>query len=230
MSKLYIVGTPIGNIRDITLRALDVLKEVHIIACEDTRVTKNLLSKFDLLVDKKLIAYHDKNEKASAKGIVELLKSGQDVALVSDAGMPVINDPGYEVIREALKEDVQIEVIPGVSATLMTLVLSNFDTHFKFDGFLKPKSGQRVNQLKELEPGTHIFFVSPHQLMESLEDVKVALGEDTNVFLGRELTKMYETHYRGTIVEVMDKVKDEIKGEFTMAIEVKKRKVNKYAK
>lgn len=230
MSKLFIVGTPIGNMRDITLRAIDTLKEVSIIACEDTRITKNLLAKLDILKDKRLIAYHDKNEKTSAKGLVELIKSGQDVALVSDAGMPVINDPGYEVIREAIKQEIEIEVVPGVSATTTTLVLSNFDTHFKFDGFLKPKSGQRVNQLQALEPGTHIFFVSPHQLMECLEDIKVALGEDTNVFLGRELTKMYETHYRGNIVEVMDNVKDEIKGEFTMAIEVKKRKVNKYAK
>ena len=229
MSKLFIVGTPIGNMKDITLRALETLNEVNIIACEDTRVTKKLLS-FHNITDKKLIAYHDKNEKASAKGIIQMIQDGESVALVSDAGMPVVSDPGYEVIRQALASDVAIEIIPGVSATLTTLVLSNFDTFFKFNGFLKPKSGQRINQLKALEPGTHIFFASPHRIISELEDVKEALGEDTQVFLGRELTKMFETHYRGTPDEVISQVKDEIKGEFTMAIEIKKRKVNKYAK
>lgn len=229
MSKLFIVGTPIGNMKDITLRALETLKEVNIIACEDTRVTKKLLS-FHNITDKKLIAYHDKNEKASAKGIIQMIQDGENIAIVSDAGMPVVSDPGYEVIRQALQNDINVEVIPGVSATLTTLVLSNFDTFFKFNGFLKPKSGQRINQLKALEPGTHIFFASPHRIISELEDVKEALGEDTQVFIGRELTKMFETHYRGTPDQVIDQVKDEIKGEFTMAIEVKKKKVNKYAK
>lgn len=229
MSKLFIVGTPIGNMKDITLRALETLKEVNIIACEDTRVTKKLLS-FHNITDKKLIAYHDKNEKASAKGIIQMIQDGESIAIVSDAGMPVVSDPGYEVIRQALQNDVNVEVIPGVSATLTTLVLSNFDTFFKFNGFLKPKSGQRINQLKALEPGTHIFFASPHRIISELEDVKEALGEDTQVFIGRELTKMFETHYRGTPDQIIDQVKDEIKGEFTMAIEVKKKKVNKYAK
>ena len=229
MSKLYIVGTPIGNMKDITLRALDTLNEVNVIACEDTRVTKKLLA-FHEISNKKLIAYHDKNEKASAKGIIQMIQNGESVALVSDAGMPVVSDPGYEVIRQALASDVEIEIVPGVSATITTLVLSNFDTFFKFNGFLKPKSGQRINQLKALEPGTHIFFASPHRLLGELEDIKEALGEETQVFLGRELTKMYETHYRGTPAEVAEQVKDQIKGEFTIAIEVKKRKVNKYAK
>lgn len=230
MSKLFIVGTPIGNMKDITLRALETLKEVNVIACEDTRVTKNLLAHFDLLKDKHLIAYHDQNEKNSAQGIIQLIQNGANVAIVSDAGMPVVSDPGYEVIRQAIKNEIPIEVIPGVSATLTTLVLSNFDTFFKFHGFLKPKSLQRINELKTFEPGTHIIFASPHSVMDVLEDIKVALGEDTNVFVGRELTKMFETHYRGNVNEVIAKLKDEVKGEFTLAIEVKKRKVNKYDK
>lgn len=229
MSKLYIVGTPIGNMGDITLRAIETLQKVSTIACEDTRVTHKLLSHLNIQ-DKRLIAYHDKNEKHSAAGVIQLVQSGIDVAIVSDAGMPVVSDPGYEVIRQAIEKDVEIEVIPGVSATLTTLVLSSFDTHFKFHGFLKPKSGQRINQLKKLEPGTHIFFASPHRILGELDDIAEALGEDTNIFIGRELTKKFESHYRGTVLEVKEKVKDEIKGEFTVAIEVKKRKVNKYAK
>lgn len=229
MSKLFIVGTPIGNMKDITLRALETLEEVNVIACEDTRVTRKLLNHHNIK-DKKLIAYHDKNEKASANGIIDMIKHGEAVALVSDAGMPVVSDPGYEVIRQAINNSVEIEVVPGVSATLTTLVLSNFDTYFKFNGFLKPKSGQRINQLKALEPGTHIFFASPHRIISELEDIKEALGEDTQIFIGRELTKMFETHYRGTPDDVIAKVKNEVKGEFSMAIEVKKRKVNKYAK
>lgn len=229
MNKINIVGTPIGNMQDITLRALQTLKEVDVIACEDTRVTRKLLA-YHNITDKKLIAYHDNNEKASANGIVQMIQSGTTVAVVSDAGMPVVNDPGYEVIRQCIENDIEINVVPGVSATLTTMVLSNMDTHFKFLGFLKPKTIQRQNQLKDLSPGTYVAFVSPHKMMATLEDIKVALGEDTNVFLGRELTKKFETHYRGTIVEVMEKVKDEIKGEFTIAIEIKKKKVNKYAK
>ncbi len=229
MSKLYLVGTPIGNMGDITLRAIETLKEVDVIACEDTRVTRKLLTRLNI-EGKKTVAYHDNNEKASASGLISLIQSGKSVAVVSDAGMPVVNDPGFEVIRQALAADIEPIVIPGVSATLTTMVLSNFDTHFSFLGFLKPKTGQRQNQLKALLPGTHLAFVSPHKLEATLVDIKEALGEDTNVFLGRELTKKFETHYRGTIVEVQEAVKDEIKGEFTIAIEVKKRKINKYAK
>ena len=230
MSKLYIIGTPIGNLKDITLRAIETLELVDVLACEDTRVTRKLLSHLDI-VGKRTIAYHDKNEKASASGIIEMVKNGKNVGIVSDAGMPVINDPGYEVIRQAIESDIEIEIIPGVSATITTLVLSNFDTHFKFIGFLKPKSGQRINQLKKLEQGSYVAFVSPHRIMSELEDIKTVFGEEIKVFIGRELTKKFETHYRGTVVEVMEAIKDEIKGELSIAFEVpKKAKENKYAK
>ncbi|MCK5806967.1 MAG: 16S rRNA (cytidine(1402)-2'-O)-methyltransferase [Mycoplasmataceae bacterium] len=229
MSKLYLVGTPIGNMKDITYRAVETLKDADVIACEDTRVTRKLLAHYEIL-DKKLISYNDRNEGPSSKGIVDMIMGGQVVAVVSDAGMPVVNDPGFEVIREAYKNDIPVEVIPGPSATLTTLVLSNFDTHFKFHGFLKPKTIQRQNQLKKFMPGTHIAFVSPHKLMRTLDDISIVYGEEIEVFLGRELTKKFETHYRGTITEVIEQVKDKVKGEFTIALFIPKRKVNKYAK
>lgn len=230
MAKLYIVGTPIGNLKDITLRAIETLQNVDVIACEDTRVTKKLLNHLEIK-DKKTIAYHDKNEKSSAKGIIDLIKANKNIAVVSDAGMPVINDPGYEVIRQAISENIEIEIVPGVSAVITMIALSNFDTHFTFLGFLKPKSGQRQNQLKKLSPGSYVAFASPHRLLKELEDIALVLGKDTKVFLGRELTKKFETHYRGTVLQIIEKVKNEIKGEFSIAFEVaKKGKVNKYAK
>ena len=229
MSKLYLVGTPIGNMKDITYRAVDTLKKVDVIACEDTRVTRKLLSHYEI-TDKKLISYNDRNEGPSSKGIIQMLLTGQVVAVVSDAGMPVINDPGFEVIREAYKNDIPVEVIPGPSATLTTLVLSNFDTHFKFHGFLKPKPIQRQNQLKKLNPGTHIAFISPHKLLKTLDDISLVFGEKIEIFLGRELTKKFETHYRGTISEIIKQVEDNVRGEFTIALFIPKIKANKYAK
>ena len=196
---------------------------------EDTRVTRKLLSHYKI-TDKKLISYNDRNEAPSSKGIVEMIIAGQIVAVVSDAGMPVVNDPGYEVIREAYKNDIPVEVIPGPSATLTTLVLSNFDTHFKFHGFFKPKPIQRQNQLKKLMPGTHIAFISPHKLLKTLEDIDIVFGDDVNIFLGRELTKKFETHYKGTASNVLKEVEDNVRGEFTMALSIPKKKVNKYAR
>lgn len=223
MSKLYIVGTPIGNIKDITIRASETLAKVSVIACEDTRVTRKLLNALNIKIPK-LIAYHDQNERKSAPGIIKLLKQGEKVALVSDAGMPVISDPGFLVIKEAIAAQIPIEVIPGVSAVLTTLALSSFDTHFKFLGFLKPKSGQRQNQLKKLGPGTYIVFVSPHKLLSTLDDITNILGSETKVFLGRELTKKFESHYRGTVKEVKNQVIENVKGEFTLALVVEKKK------
>jgi len=142
--------------------------------------------------------------------------------------MPVINDPGFEVIREAIKEMVKIEIIPGVSSITTVATMSNLDTHFKFMGFLKPKSGQRRNQLKTLSKGSYIFLASPHRLIDELQDIYEVLG-DINIYVGRELTKKFETHYRGVVSEVISKLKDEIKGEFTICFEIpKKAKVNKY--
>jgi 16S rRNA (cytidine1402-2'-O)-methyltransferase len=228
MSKLYIVGTPIGNLKDITLRAIETLKSVDVIACEDTRVTRKLLSHYQIK-NKKLISYNDKNEKKSSKGIIKLLEKNLSVAIVSDAGMPIISDPGFEILRETLKNKINYEVIPGVSAVTQSIVLSNMDTHYKFLGFLKPKTIQRQKQLKNLEFGTYITFISPYKLEKVLLDFKLVFKDEINIFLGRELTKKFETHYRGKPSEILLQIKDSIKGEFTMVFEIKKKKKkNKY--
>lgn len=223
MGKLFIVGTPIGNLKDITFRAIETLKQVDIIACEDTRVTIKLLNAYDIHAPK-LISHHANNEKLSALGIIKLIQEGKNVALVSDAGMPVINDPGFLVIREAIKNQIPIEVIPGPSATITALVLSNYDSHFTFLGFLKPKTGQRQNQLKVLENGTFVCFVSVHQIIETLNDFKEVFGNSFELFVGRELTKLHESLYRGTVDAIVEKLKDETLGEFTVVFEVKKPK------
>ena len=228
MSKLFIIGTPIGNIKDITLRAIETLKKVDIIACEDTRVTRKLLSHYKIQ-NKKLISYHNNNEKKSTKGIIKLLSENKVVGLVSDAGMPVISDPGFEIIKEVIKNNFEFELIPGVSALTHALVLANMDVNFKFLGFLKPKSIQRQNQLKKLEPGTYITFVSPHKLKKQLSDMESVFGNNINIFLGKELTKKFENHYRGTPSEILKKLQNNVKGEFTMVFKVKKsKKVKKY--
>lgn len=223
MGKLFIVGTPIGNLKDITFRAVETLKQVDIIACEDTRVTMKLLNAYNIS-GPKLIAHHANNEKLSALGIIKLIQEGKNVALVSDAGMPVINDPGFLVIREAIKNSVQIEVIPGPSATITALVLSNYDSHFTFLGFLKPKTGQRQNQLKALINGTYVCFVSVHQIIETLNDFKNVFGSTFELFVGRELTKMHESQYRGTADDIITKLKEETLGEFTVVFEVNRPK------
>lgn len=229
MSKLYIVGTPIGNLKDISLRALETLKSVDVIAAEDTRVTKKLLSNFDI-DNKRLISYHDHNEKNSAKGIISLLNEGKTVALVSDAGMPVVNDPGFILIREVIENNIEYDVIPGPSSVTTALVHSNFDTHFNFHGYLKPKKVQRENQLSVLTKGTHIFLSSPHRIVEELKSVKEVIS-NPKVFVGREMTKKFQTLYRGDIDKIISDIQSNLKGEFTMVLEIPKRKkVNKYDK
>ncbi len=221
MSKLFIVGTPIGNLDDITLRAIKTLTRVDYIACEDTRVTRKLLNLLNI-PHKKLLAYHNFNEKQSANGIINLLEQGFEVALVSDAGMPTIADPGYNLINIAIAKQISIEVIPGPSAVIIANILANFRTEFVFIGFLKDKIGQRNNQLKNLSKGVYVAFISPHKLINSLESIKNVFGSDINVFLGKELTKMYEKHYRGTIVELINQIRQKtIKGEYTIVFEVK---------
>lgn len=229
MSKLYIVGTPIGNLKDISLRALETLRLADVVAAEDTRVTKKLLSHFDI-DNKRLISYHDHNEKNSAKGIIALLQEGKNVALVSDAGMPVVNDPGFILIREAIENNIEYDVIPGPSSVTTALVHSNFDTHYNFHGYLKPKKGQRDNQLSVLTKGTHIFLSSPHRIIEELKSIREIMP-DARVFVGREMTKKFQTLYRGNIDQIISEIKNNLKGEFTLVLEIPKRKkVNKYDK
>ena len=221
MAKLYIVGTPIGNLEDITLRALRILKKVDYIACEDTRVTKKLLNHFEIK-NKKLLVHNNINEKKSVHGIIKLIKNEKNVAQVSDAGLPTINDPGYILIRGAIENEIDIEIIPGISAVTVASVLANFDIHFSFGGFFKFKTEQRKNQLRNLKSGTHIFFASPHRIENELADIKEVFGENIEVFLGRELTKKFESIYRGTIKEVIALLDKNYKGEFTVVISVPK--------
>ena len=160
IGNLYIVSTPIGNLKDITYRAVETLHSVDVIACEDTRESRKLLNHYKI-VDKQLIAYHDKNERNSSKGIIQMLLEGKNIALISDAGTPIISDPGFILIRECQSQDIPITVIPGVTAHVMAVQYSSMDTHYKFLGFLSPKTISRQNQLKKLLLGTYVTHVSP---------------------------------------------------------------------
>ncbi|WP_027121356.1 16S rRNA (cytidine(1402)-2'-O)-methyltransferase [Mycoplasma leonicaptivi] len=233
MSKLYIVGTPIGNLNDITFRAHETLKNVEIIACEDTRVTKKLLDKFNIY-NKKLITYNSFTEAHSAQGIIKLIEQGNNVALVSDAGMPVVSDPGFEIINLARKNNIELEIVPGVSAVITTFTGSGFSNNFTFLGFIKDKTQQRKNELKTLQENhTYIFFVSPHKLLNTLIDIKDVLGTEVKVCLAKELTKIHETWYFDDVETLIEKFlnMDAIKGEYSLALfipKIKKVKINKY--
>lgn len=221
MPNLYIVSTPIGNLKDITLRALEILETVDVIACEDTRVTLKLLNHYKIK-PKKLISYHDKNEINSSKGILNLmLTHNLSIALVSDAGTPLVSDPGFILVKEAIKNEINIQVIPGPSAHVCAMILSNFSTNYTFLGFLTPKRIKRQSFLSKLNIGTYIIYVSPHKLITTLEDIQKICGPMTRVFLAKEITKMNERHYRGTILDILEKVStDIIKGEYTLVLNI----------
>ena len=218
--KLYICPTPIGNLEDITLRTLRILKEVDLIAAEDTRHTIKLLNHYE--IKKPLTSYHEHNIKEKGRELIESLKTGMSIALVSDAGMPGISDPGEELIRLAIYEDIQIIVLPGPSASITALVASGLSTDkFAFEGFLSSKKKDRVQELKELkeEKRTLIIYESPHRLLASLGNMLDILG-NRNIAIIRELTKLYEEIFRGTIEDGINKfTSQKIKGEFVLIIE-----------
>ena len=220
--KLYVVATPIGNLEDITLRALKVLREVDLIAAEDTRHTRKLLDRYG--IRKRLISYHEYNEREKAERIIEELKSGRKVALVSDSGTPAISDPGYVLIRRCVEEGIEVIPIPGPSAFLAALCVSGLPVHrFVFEGFLPHKSGKRRNRLRQLveEEGTIIFYESPHRLLKTLSDMLEIMG-NRRVVIARELTKVYEEIFRGSIEEALERFgMGKCKGEFTILIEGK---------
>jgi len=220
--KLYVVATPIGNLEDITLRALKVLREVDLIAAEDTRHTRKLLDRYG--IRKRLISYHEYNEREKAERIIEDLKSGMKVALVSDSGTPAISDPGYVLIRRCVEEGIEVIPIPGPSAFLAALCVSGLPVHrFVFEGFLPHKSGKRRNRLRQLveEEGTIIFYESPHRLLKTLSDMLEIMG-NRRVVIARELTKVYEEIFRGSIEEALERFgMGKCKGEFTILIEGK---------
>lgn len=222
--KLYIVATPIGNLDDITFRAVEVLKQVDIIACEDTRRTKILLEKYG--VAKKLVSYYNYNERQKAEDLISELKSNKDVALVSDSGTPGISDPGYVLIKRAIEENITIVPIPGPTALICALVASGLPMdEFVFVGFLPHKKGRRT-KLQELaqEERTIIIYESPHRILKTLNELLEHFG-DRQIAVAKELTKIHEEFFRGKISEVLKKLTpDKIKGEFVIVISGKNKK------
>jgi len=219
--SLYLVATPIGNLEDITLRALRVLKEVDLIACEDTRQTLKLLGHYG--IQTRLVSYHEHNEMTRAAELVVDLEGGAKIALVTDAGMPGISDPGFHLIALAIRHHVPVIPIPGASAFLAALVASGLPTDsFRFGGFLPAKSGQRRKLLESVKdaPRTQVFYEAPHRLLQTLADVVEILGSNRHIVVAREVTKIHEEFLRGRAPEVLEQLKSrgEVKGEITLLI------------
>ena len=217
---LYICGTPIGNLEDITLRALKILKEVKLIAAEDTRHTKKILNHYQ--INTKVSSYYEYNKFKKAPHLVGILKNGQDIALVSDAGMPGISDPGFVLVNLALKNDIKIIPVPGVSALITALVVSGLPTDkFVFEGFLPRKIKERKRYFKSIEneERTIIFYETPQRLKRALKDMLEIWG-DRKIVIARELTKMYEEIIRGKLSQVLTEISTkEIKGEITLIVQ-----------
>ena len=218
---LYLVATPIGNLEDITLRALRVLKEVDVIACEDTRQTQKLLNHYAIAT--RTTSYHEHNEMTRSAELVKEMQEGASVALVTDAGMPGISDPGYRLITLAIRHHVPVVPVPGASAFLAALVASGLPTDsFRFSGFLPAKRGERRAALEAIRnsPRTQVFYEAPHRIVEALEDVVEVLGAGRHVVLAREVTKIHEEFLRGRAGEVLEslKAREAVKGEITLLI------------
>jgi 16S rRNA (cytidine1402-2'-O)-methyltransferase len=217
---LYLVATPIGNLEDITYRAVRVLRECDAIACEDTRQTRKLLDHYG--IEKPTISYHEHNEAQRSAELAARLMAGETIALVSDAGMPLVSDPGYRLVRAAIENGVSVQPVPGPSASLAALAASGLPTDaFHFGGFLPAKAGQRAKLLESLaaESATLIFYEAPHRVMESLEAIEAALGPRP-VAVARELTKIHEEFLRGTAEEIRAQLaaRGAVKGEITILI------------
>ena len=218
---LYLVATPIGNLEDITLRALRVLKEVNQIACEDTRQTQKLLNHYG--IQARTVSYHEHNEMTRAAELIVELEQGARIALVSDAGMPGISDPGYRLITLAIRHQVPVVPVPGASAVVAALVASGLPSDaFQFGGFLPSKRGPRRNQLERIGEAqhTHIYYEAPHRIIETLEDVVEVLGSSRHVVVAREVTKVHEEFLRGRADEVLYQLRarSSVKGEITLLI------------
>jgi 16S rRNA (cytidine1402-2'-O)-methyltransferase len=218
---LYLVATPIGNLEDITLRAVRVLKEVDVIACEDTRQTQKLLHHYDIAT--RTTSYHEHNEITKSAELVKEMQEGASVALVTDAGMPGISDPGFRLISLAIRHHLPVVPIPGASAFLVALAASGMPTDsFRFSGFLPAKRGERLAELEAIRtsPRTQIFYEAPHRIVEALSDVCEVLGKDRHVVIAREVTKLHEEFLRGRASQVLEtlKARDGVKGEITLLI------------
>lgn len=216
VGTLFLVATPIGNLNEVSKRTLDTLNSVDIIACEDTRNSRKLLSHFD--IHKKLVAYHNFNEKEEVKELIEYLLQGKNIALVSDAGYPLISDPGYVLVNEVIKNNIAIVPISGPNAAINGLVASGLETsHYMFYGFLNSKTSQAKKELESIKdfPYTMIFYEAPHRINKTLSLVNEVLG-NRKCCIARELTKLHEEYLRGNILDFIDK---EIIGEIVLIIE-----------
>lgn len=219
MSKLFLVPTPIGNLKDFTLRAIETLRQADLILAEDTRTSGKLLKHYEITTP--MQSHHMHNEHKTVQGIVEKIKSGETVALISDAGTPAISDPGFLLVRSCIENDLDVECLPGATAFIPALVMSGIPCdRFVFEGFLPQKKG-RLTRLKQLqdETRTMVFYESPHKLIRTLTDFLANFGEDRPISVSRELTKLYEETRRGTIREVYDYFNDKaVKGEFVIVL------------
>ena len=218
--RLYVVATPIGNLEDITYRAVRILKEVDWIACEDTRTTGHLLQHYGITT--RTISYHDHNEPQRAVELFARLQAGETGAIVSDAGTPLLSDPGYRLVRGAVQARVKVEALPGPSALLAALVVSGLPTdQFHFAGFLPSKQGQRTRLIESLtdEAATLIFYEAPHRILEALADVAAVLPH-RDIVVARELTKIHEEVLRGTAAEILAtlEARDSVRGEFVILV------------
>ncbi len=217
---LYVVGTPIGNLEDITLRALRTLRRVEVIACEDTRQTQKLLNHYEIRTP--TISYHEHNEMTRAAELIRRLEEGATIALVTDAGMPAVSDPGFRLVSLAIRHNIPVVPIPGASAFLSALVASGLPTDsFRFSGFLPAKRGERRTLLESVRQSarTQIFYEAPHRILETMEDIVAMLGGSRHVVIAREVTKLHEEFLRGRADEVLDRVRaTPPKGEITLLI------------
>ncbi len=220
-AALYIVATPIGNLEDITFRAVRTLKEVDVIACEDTRQTQKLLNHYG--ISTRTVSYHEHNELTRSAELVKEMQEGASVALVTDAGVPGISDPGYRLITLAIRHRLPVVPIPGASAFLSALVASGLPTDsFRFSGFLPAKRGERRSALDAIKtsPRTQVFYEAPHRIVEALQDVVEILGKERHVVIAREVTKLHEEFLRGRAGDVLEilQSRDGVKGEITLLI------------
>ncbi|HSH36943.1 16S rRNA (cytidine(1402)-2'-O)-methyltransferase [Schnuerera sp.] len=216
---LYICPTPIGNLEDITIRTIRILKEVDLIAAEDTRHTIKLLNHYD--IKKSLISYHEHNKKVKGEQLIDKLKAGQKIGLVTDAGMPGISDPGEDIIRMCIQNEIEVVVLPGPTASIAALVLSGLSTKkFVFEGFLPSKKKERIKELERLkhETRTIILYEAPHRLLALLKDMEKILG-NRQISISRELTKIHEETFRGDVVEGIEQFESQKpRGEFVLII------------
>ena len=220
MAKIYIVPTPIGNLDDITLRAINVFKDVDLILCEDTRRSKKLLIHYE--IETPLRSHHKFNEHQEVDIIIEKIKSGTKVALISDAGTPGISDPGYLIVRTCIQNNIEIDCLPGPTAFVPALINSGIPSDkFIFEGFLPVKKGRKTRlEILSKEERTMVFYESPHKILKTLNDFLIHFGSNRKVSISRELTKIYEETIRGTIHSVLESLTEKsIKGEIVVIVE-----------